>query len=202
MAAAPPSQSLRPNASDNPVSPASVINPEPSAFPAVHGPHPGQALSLPTWTPAEGSSVVFLLLPWLHACTLHSSPEGPQGDHVLPVLKTLKGLPIALPEQAKVLAKMCHLSVPNSSHSLHCSLHSSHTSLCHPLKISTLLLPQGLHTCCFLCQLATGLTNLFFQVCPQILSSVSPLTTQSENTALPQVLPAPFPGFIYFLIAQ
>lgn len=58
---------------------------------------------------------------------------GPQGDHIPPVLKTLQRL-ISLPVKAKVLTKMCHLSVSISSHSPHCSFHSSHNSFAIPWK--------------------------------------------------------------------
>lgn len=84
-------------------------------------------------------------------------------------------------------------------------LSSSHTSLCWSMKTLTLLLPQDLcpvvPSACTPPpppHIATGPTTLVSQVCSQMFSRASPLTTQCENTALPQMLPVPFPGFIYF----
>lgn len=63
------------------------------------------------------------------------------------MLKTLERFSISLLRKAKGLTKICHLSVLISFHSPRYSLCSSHTSFCHPLKVPTLLLPQGLCTC-------------------------------------------------------
>lgn len=143
---------LRPNASADLVSPASKINPESDAFLALHDPHPGQALSLLSWTCVGVTSVGFLLLPWPHACSFHRI----QGD-------TLRTSGRSHPSCAQNTTET-HLTPCKSQSSykdvspLCLNLFSltplllplQPQQLCHSLKIPTLLLPESLCTCCSL----------------------------------------------------
>jgi hypothetical protein len=54
------------------------------SFSHAHSPHPGHLPSMPR---AAATSPTYPFLPWLHACSPHSSqgiPGGPTGDHVPP----------------------------------------------------------------------------------------------------------------------
>lgn len=149
MVAAPSFQLLRPNASANPVSPASKINPESDAFSTLHGlPHwPGPVIA---FLDSCRSHLNGLLAPVLAPCLLSSQqPGGYSGtsgtSHPFCAQNTGE-IPHLTPYKSQSSYKDLS-SLLISFHSPHCSLCSSHTSFCHPLKIPTLLLPQGLCTC-------------------------------------------------------
>lgn len=167
------------------------------AFPALHDPHPGQALSSSTWTGSRADSPASLLPPGPHVRSLHTSwvycedlgeivslcpsPAQNPAETTQPWIKGLRS------------CGSCHLSVPISSHLPHCSLSSS---LCCSMKTLTLLLPQALCPCCPLClHISPPLpgamcpTTLVSQVHSQMFPRASSLTTQCENTALSQMLP-------------